>query len=241
MEVPKDEGRRTNLGPSSFVLRRPETGTAAPFPTARARSTVPEGATAARRLVVTRLGLAGLSVVAVAVFATYAAFLASRADEVDAPVPIVVPSKGATTPVGAGQPAPDFALANLDGQTVKLSDLAGRPVWVNVWASWCAPCRAEMPDITAVYQEVRARDAGGDLALLLVSIGEEPQVVRLYLESTRYQLPVLVDPGFAITERYRITGLPTHYFVGRDGTIKDLAIGGLKPNGMRARLAKILS
>jgi hypothetical protein len=51
---------------------------------------------------------------------------------------------------------------------------------------------------------------------------------------------VLVDPTFAITERYRITGLPTHYFVGRDGVIRDLAVGGLKPNDMRARLAKIV-
>jgi hypothetical protein len=51
---------------------------------------------------------------------------------------------------------------------------------------------------------------------------------------------VLVDPAFALTEHYRITGLPTHYFIGRDGVIRDLAIGGLKPNGMRARLAKIL-
>jgi cytochrome c biogenesis protein CcmG/thiol:disulfide interchange protein DsbE len=241
MEATKDEGRGTNRGPSSLVVRRAETGTAAPFRAARARSTAPGGATGDRRLAVTRLGLAGVSVVAVAVFATYAAFLAARADEVDAPVPIVVPSQGATTPVGAGQRAPDFALATLDGQTVTLSAFAGRPVWVNVWASWCAPCRAEMPDISAVYQELRARDAGGDLVLLLVSLGEEPPVVRRYLESTRYHLPVLVDPGFAITERYRITGLPTHYFIGRDGTIKDLAIGGLKPNGMRARLAKILA
>jgi thiol-disulfide isomerase/thioredoxin len=182
--------------------------------------------------------------VALAVFAVYAAQLASRAEEVGEPVPIMVPSRGATTPFGAGQQAADFGLTNLDGQPVKLSDFAGRPVWVNVWASWCAPCRAEMPDIEAVYRELGSsaerRSGQGDLALLLVSVGEEPDVVRRYMQSTRYQLPVLVDPGFAITERDRITGLPTHYFIGRDGVIKDLAIGGLKPNGMRARLAKIL-
>ena len=60
------------------------------------------------------------------------------------------------------------------------------------------------------------------------------------VENGKYDgLPVLVDPTFSITERYRVNGLPTHYFIGRDGVIKDLAIGGLKPNGMRARLARI--
>src|SRR5439155_9169061 len=109
--------------------------------------------------------------------------------------------------------------------------------------SWCAPCRAEMPDISTVYQDVQARDGTSGVAdglvLLLISIGEDPAAVQRYLDSARYQLPVLVDPTFAITERYRITGLPTHYFVDRAGIIRDLAVGGLKPNAMRARLAKI--
>jgi cytochrome c biogenesis protein CcmG, thiol:disulfide interchange protein DsbE len=139
--------------------------------------------------------------------------------------------------------APDFSLPDLDGRTVSLGDFAGRPVWINIWASWCAPCRAEMPDISAVYQEVQARDAQAGRSdgpvLLLVSIGEDPAAVRRFLENGKYRLPVLLDPAFSVTERYRVNGLPTHYFVGRDGTIRDLAIGGLKPNAMRARLAKI--
>jgi thiol-disulfide isomerase/thioredoxin len=190
------------------------------------------------RLLATRFGLAGLSLLAVVAFALYAAVLASRADEIAAPEPITVPANGATTPFNRGEVAPNFTLQSIDGRTVSLSDFSGRPVWVNVWASWCAPCRAEMPDIGTVYQEQHAKNDA--LALLVVSIGEEPNVVKRYLESAKYQLPVLVDPGFAITERYRITGLPTHYFIGRDGIIKDFAIGGLKPNAMRSRLAKIL-
>jgi cytochrome c biogenesis protein CcmG, thiol:disulfide interchange protein DsbE len=102
-----------------------------------------------------------------------------------------------------------------------------------------------------VYQEERskellaapARGGAGDtgLALVLVSIGEDAATVRRYATTTRVvELPVFVDPGFAVTEQYRISGLPTHYFIGRDGVIRDLAVGGLKPNGMRARLAKIL-
>ena len=185
-----------------------------------------------------RLGLAGLSVLVLVVFALYAAYLASRVEDVIAAEPFAMPAGGASSPLGLGQAAPDFTLTDLDGRTSRLSDYLGRPVWVNVWASWCAPCRAEMPDIDAVYREVRGAGTDG-VVLLMVSLDPDPSAVRSYVTTTKYGLPVFVDPAARITERYRITGLPTHFFIDRSGTIRDLAIGGLKPNGMRARLAKI--
>jgi thiol-disulfide isomerase/thioredoxin len=196
-----------------------------------------------------RIGLAGVSVVALIAFALYAAVLASRVDElvVGDPVPVTVPGGAAVSgPFGAGVVAPDFELQTLDGQTVRLSDFAGRPVWINVWASWCAPCRAEMPDIEQVYRELPGATPGGapdatgkGPVLLLVSLGEDPADVRRYLESTRYRLPILVDPDFSFTRSYRITGLPTHFFIDAEGKLREIAIGGLKPNGMRSRLARI--
>jgi cytochrome c biogenesis protein CcmG, thiol:disulfide interchange protein DsbE len=201
---------------------------------ASTRTLASEGPSAAR------LGLAGLSLVAVLAFALYAAFLASRVEEVIAPVEIALPMGGATSPLGLGQTAPDFSLTDIEGRQVKLSDFAGRPVWVNVWASWCAPCRAEAPDIDAAYRELRGAGGNG-LVLLMVSLGEDPTAVRRYLDTVRYELPVLVDPGFTFAQKYRVSGLPTHYFIGRDGTIRDLAIGGLKPKGMRSRLTKLLA
>jgi len=193
----------------------------------------------------TRVFLAVASAAVLIGFALYAAYLASRVDEVVAPVEIAVPSGASASPLGLGAPAPDFSLATLEGPTVSLSDFVGRPVWINVWASWCKPCRAEMPDIDAVWREVQAADAQAGrtdgLVLLMVSLGEDPAAVRRYVETTRYQLPVLVDPTFAFTQRYRVNGLPTHYFIGRDGAIRDLAIGGLKPKGMRSRLTRISS
>jgi cytochrome c biogenesis protein CcmG, thiol:disulfide interchange protein DsbE len=195
-----------------------------------------------------RIGLAGLTVVALIAVALYAAFLASKVEDVITPEPIVLPEGAAPSALGLGQRAPDFALQDLRGSEVKLSDLAGRPVWVNVWASWCAPCRAEMPDLDTVYREMRTSGEGSSgsgadngLALLMISIDPDPSAVRTYLSTVKYNLPVLLDPSISISRNYRITGLPTHFFIGRDGKIKDLAIGGLKPSGMRSRLAKILS
>jgi thiol-disulfide isomerase/thioredoxin len=184
-----------------------------------------------------------VSLIAIVAFAVYAASLASQVDDVTAAEPIAVPSKGAITPLVGGNAAPNFTLPSIDGQSVSLSDFAGRPIWINVWASWCAPCRAEMPDVNTVYQEALARQ-GGDtsqgLALVTVSIGEDPAPVRKYLDSTHYRFLVLVDPTFDITEQYRITGLPTHYFIGADGVIHDFHIGPLKPPALRSMLAKIV-
>ena len=207
---------------------------AASTPTLASSAPAPPGASPGSAA---RLSLISLSLFAVVAFALYAAYLASRVEEVIAPVEITVPTGGAVSPLGLGQTAPDFALTDLDGRAVKLSDYAGRPVWVNVWASWCAPCRAEMPDIDATYRELR----GSGLTLLMVSLGEDPSAVKRYLGTVRYELPVLLDPTFAFTDKYRVNGLPTHYFIGRDGTLRDLAIGGLKPNGMRSRLTKLLA
>jgi thiol-disulfide isomerase/thioredoxin len=190
-----------------------------------------------------RIGLVGLTVIALVAVALYAAFLASKVEDVITPEPVVLPEGAAPSALGLGQKAPDFALQDLRGSEVKLSDFAGRPVWVNVWASWCAPCRAEMPDLDAVYRETRTSSAGGGsngLALLMVSIDPDPSAVRSYMSTVKYDLPVVLDPTLSISRYYRITGLPTHFFVGRDGKIKDLQIGGLKPNGMRSRLAKIV-
>jgi thiol-disulfide isomerase/thioredoxin len=184
------------------------------------------------------------SLVLLVILAAYAAQLASQVDEATGAFQAIAVPGGPAGPFGAGTRAPDFELLTLDGQPVRLSDFAGRPVWINVWASWCAPCRAEMPDINAVYHEIQARDVRAGvtdgLVLLAVSVGEEPADVRRYLATTSYDLPVVVDPTFSITQQYRVTGLPTHYFIGRDGTIRDIAIGVLKPNAIRARLARIL-
>ncbi len=189
-----------------------------------------------------RAALTGISVLTIAGTAGYAAVMASRVEDIDAPVPITYAGRGGKS-LAAGSTAPDFNLPSLDGSTMKLSDYLGRPVWINVWASWCPPCRAEMPDIVAVSREYvppAETAANSGLAIILISIGEAAETVRKYAETTKIQLPVIVDQEYRITENYRVSGLPTHFFIGQDGHLKDFAIGGLKPKAMRARLDRLM-
>ncbi len=144
---------------------------------------------------------------------------------------------GATGPAPkVGSPAPDFQAASLSGATVRLSDFRGKPVWLNFWASWCPPCRAETPDVEATYE---ARKGEG-LVLLAVSINEEAAPVKSYVEASGITFTVGLDPSTRIAGRYRINGLPTHFFIDRDGFIRDMQVGGLSRAAMQKKLAKIM-
>jgi peroxiredoxin len=136
----------------------------------------------------------------------------------------------------AGSPAPDFELADLDGGKVKLSDFRGRPVWINFWATWCPPCRAEIPDVEAAYQERK----GQGLALLSVSIGEDAETVRQFVGTYGMTSTVLLDPDNIAASLYRINGIPTHLFVDKDGVIRELVVGGLNKGTVAGRLDAIM-
>ncbi len=135
----------------------------------------------------------------------------------DAPSPAItaemVPQRGFL--------APDFELPSLEGPPVRLSDLRGKPVIVNFWATWCPPCRAEMPALQRVAQ--RYQEYG--LTVLLVNQGESPGQVRGFLSSLNITLPALLDDGRAATV-YRVRGLPTTVFIRPDGRIEDVITGG---------------
>ena len=135
-----------------------------------------------------------------------------------------------------GQPAPDFELPNLDGKVVKLSDFKGQPVWINFWASWCPPCRAETPDVEAAY---KAKHPQG-LTLLAISIGEDAASVRGYVQSAGMTSTVLVDSSEVVASRYRVNGIPTHLFVDKDGIVRDLVSGGLSRSSIDQRLGAIM-
>ncbi len=136
-----------------------------------------------------------------------------------------------------GKPAPDFELKQIDDTTVRLSDLKGKPVWINFWASWCPPCRAENPDIEAVYNKHKAEG----LVLVAPAIGEGADSVASYMERADLHYPVGADTTTQIAANYRVLGIPTHIFVDREGIIREIRVGAMSEKTMEKKLSEILA
>ncbi len=124
--------------------------------------------------------------------------------------------------IAVGSPAPDFTLQNLAGDEVALSSFAGRPVMINFWASWCAPCRIEMPEIEAIYQE--RQDEG--LVILALNQDEDADTVREYFAALQLSFDPLLDMDLKVAEEYGVAGIyPTSYFIAPDGTVSGVHRG----------------
>ena len=123
-----------------------------------------------------------------------------------------------------GFAAPDFTLDLLGGGEVTLSDLRGAPVMLNLWASWCPPCRAEMPAIQAVYQEY------GEEGLVVLAVNATNQdsesAAAAFVRDHGLTFPVPLDRDGSVSVRYALRGLPTTYFIDREGVIRSVIVGG---------------
>ncbi len=131
-----------------------------------------------------------------------------------------------------GMPAPEFSLQTVDGQTLSLSDLRGKAVMVNFWATWCPPCRAEMPDMQQVYAE----RGSSDIAILAVNVQEAAELVNQFVARYGLKFPILMDPSGNVFTAYRVSSLPTSYFVDREGRIASVNVGALNRQGMVKQL-----
>lgn len=123
--------------------------------------------------------------------------------------------------ISLGKAMPDLALKDLSGSTVRLSDYAGRPVLINAWATWCPPCREEMPLLQVYYQ---AHQAEG-LAFLAINAGEDAATINRFIATNGFSFPVLLDPNADSLYRLGIDSFPTSVLVGRDGTVQAVHIG----------------
>jgi peroxiredoxin len=188
---------------------------------------------------------AGFAVVLLAILG--GVFLAVRAGRDGGDSPDVVapptgqataaPDDGDTGPIEGsgpvvGQPAPNFALRNADGEIVKLSDLRGKVVWVNFWATWCRPCKQELPDIQKLYGE--KRDQG--LEVLAVNYQDPREDAIGYFRDNDLQIPMLLDASGSVYNQYRLQGLPDSFFVDREGNVAALHYGYMTEEKMRQRL-----
>lgn len=120
-----------------------------------------------------------------------------------------------------GQPFPGIKMMDIDGRPVDTSTFAGQPLVVNFWATWCPPCRAEMPDLEIVHRGFGARG----VKVLGLSIDDDPNPVREFRLRVGVTFPLLLDAGRALSSALGITSFPTTFLVARDGRVTEVLVG----------------
>lgn len=136
--------------------------------------------------------------------------------------------------------APDFSLETMSGQQVHLSSLRGQVVIVNLWASWCGPCRLEMPAFKKLHEEY------GEQGLVILAVNstaqDTPSAVEAFVAEFQLPFTVLLDYDGTVSRLYKLTALPTTFFIGRDGIISRVIVGGpLAESTLRAEIESLLS
>lgn len=143
----------------------------------------------------------------------------------------------AGAPPAAGDALPDFSATATDGSTISIAGLLGKPVWLTFGASWCPDCRAEATDLQATYAKFKSQG----LAVVGVFIQEDQAAVLDYAKHVGFTFPMVADPQSRIADLYRVYGIPIHFFVGRDGKVRDVRIGRLTPGDMEQLVQRLIS
>ncbi len=134
-----------------------------------------------------------------------------------------------------GALAPGFTLINLEGEQVSLDDFHGRPVLINLWATWCGPCRIEMPAIQSRFEKYQ--DDG--FAVLAVNFDEQQAVVQSFRDEFGLTFQILLDPGAKVQNLYRNRSYPSSFFIDRAGVIQVQHIGVMTEGQLDENLKKI--
>lgn len=134
-----------------------------------------------------------------------------------------------------GEIAPNFELQTLEGDTVELSDLRGERVLLNFWATWCPPCRAEMPDMQKFHENTDVKI----LAVNLIDTESNPDVVPEFLNELGITFPVLLDEASELANEYEIVAYPTSFMIDADGRIQFKAMGAINYDMMIQEFEKM--
>lgn len=150
---------------------------------------------------------------------------------------LLLVSRGAPSGARIGSEAPAFALADLNGNPIRLADLRGRPLIVNFWASWCGPCVEEFPLLGRAVAEHRT----ADLAVVGIVFRDNSENARAFMARMGAGWPAAMDPGERVADAYGIFGPPETFFIDRDGVVAARQIGQLSAADLDRHLAKILA
>ena len=131
-----------------------------------------------------------------------------------------------------GARAPLFTLTSLEGQTVNLDDYRGKNVLLTFWATWCAPCRFEMPALQDRYENT-------ELIVLGINFDESEEAVSVFVEELALTFPILMDPGASIQKLYQVRGYPTSVMIDEDGVIQIVHIGFLDESQLNTYLMEV--
>lgn len=173
----------------------------------------------------------------------------ARPDNLSAQTPQTTQTTGETeAPQDAAAPeeteppkveAPDFTVENADGEEVKLSDYVGKPIVLNFWASWCSPCKSEMPEFNAAWEELE-----GEVQFLMVNMTdgsrETLESAQAYLEETGISTPAYFDTSYSAAIAYGVTSLPTTYFIDAQGGAVARAMGAIDADTLQKGIDMIL-
>lgn len=151
----------------------------------------------------------------------------------------ITPEVNIQTIARVGKPAPDFSLKTIEGKEIKLSDLRGKAVLINMWASWCPPCRDEMPGIQAAYEKYK--DKGLVVLGIDFTVQDNLPDVKSFVQELKLTFPILLDEtGEVSAGWYGMRALPTSYFVDAQGVIQRIQVGAMSPEKIEEYLAEIL-
>lgn len=144
-------------------------------------------------------------------------------------------NSGSAQTLAIGQMAPDFQTVSLDGDDIILSDLQGKVVLLNFWATWCGPCRIEMP----LFERVSSQ-YGDEFVILAVNAEETPEQIAEFRNQFRLTFPLALDEDGTIQRQYNILNYPTTYILDREGTIAAQHFGTFSPSDLSAMLDDLL-
>ena len=133
-----------------------------------------------------------------------------------------------------GYLAPDFTLTTLEGESFTLAQMKGTPMVLNFWATWCGPCRNELPDLQAAAERY-----DGEVLIAGVDQGEESSVVQAFVNDLGLTFPIPMDADMDVAETYNVKGMPTTFFVDSDGVIRHIWTGEMNSVTLAEGISKI--